>query len=86
VDVKKLGPKAALSNLLWLRDAWQKKFGPSLEQNLEPLAKRMSRRQPDDALVSQVNAACTALDDLNAEIKKAGAKLRKVKRTRKVRG
>ncbi len=80
----KVAPREALSNMLSLRDMWQSKCAPKLEQNLERLAKRINRRQPDDELVSLVDAGCTALDALCAAVQDARTKLRKVKGTRKL--
>ena len=85
VAVKGIGPTVALNNVLWLRDAWQKKFGPALEQNLEPLGKKLRGKSAKkwDKLVDET---CTALDELCAAAQDAREKLGTLKKIRKARG
>ena len=82
--VKKVGPKAALRKVLWLRDVALKQCVPMLEQNQARLAMRMSR-QPDDELVALVSETCTALDELHVAVKDARITLRLAKSATKVR-
>ena len=65
---------ASLRKLPWLRDSWQKKHRPALEQNLEQLAERMAGKA-GDVLVGLVDEACVALGELPAEIEDARMKL-----------
>ena len=85
VEVKGIGPTVALNNVLWLRDAWQKKFAPALEQNLEPLAKKL-RGKSAEKYSEQVDETCTALDELCAAAQDAREKLGTLKKIRKARG
>ena len=50
VEAKEAGPHAALGNMLKLRDMWQNKCAPKLEQNLKRITKQM-KQHPDDELV-----------------------------------
>jgi hypothetical protein len=82
--LQKVGPRASLLRILWLRKAALNRCVPALEQNLERLAKRVSRR-PDDKLVSLVDATCTALDEMLEAVRDVRTKLKKVKQTSMVR-
>jgi hypothetical protein len=82
--LKKVGPKAALHRMIWLRDVALNRCVPMLEQHRARLAKRMSR-QTDDELVALVDEACSALDELHKAVTEARTKLRQVKSAAKAR-
>jgi hypothetical protein len=82
--VEKVGPKAALRKVLWLRDVTVKQLVPMLEQNHD-LASQMSQRSDDD-LRKLVSAACSALDELHSAVKEARTKLRQARTAAKIPG
>lgn len=84
---KDVGPRAALQRIQKLHDEAAQKVFPPLDQNLQRLAKRLSRKANEE-LAKEVDAACGALKALQAAAAAGRKKLesiRKHKASRKAR-
>ncbi len=76
-DVQDVGTFTSLKYLLRLRDRCLNLCLPVLEQNLQPLAKRL--RQQPGKWVALVGDTCTALDELHSAVEKARMELREAR-------